>query len=130
MNFTQFEPHELIVLSKALYFVKFQSQNPSASEIAGSPILGKLYSQVMNALWSKTSDEVHSAYTFIDADWPCITEEQLGTVKFHLSQVENWNDIGKENKVLYIKDLIYPFSSNESIVHSLKIFADLMHMNN
>jgi hypothetical protein len=131
MDFTSFETHELIALTKALGFVKFESQEAGASALAGSPILGQLYAQATQTLWEKAASAgVSNAKYFLIHGWPAVTErpESLAAIRFHLTQVEQWQTVADDDKLSYIQDLLFPLKATEETVRELLHFANNFHL--
>ncbi|OUJ69501.1 hypothetical protein [Hymenobacter crusticola] len=124
MNFTSFETHELIALTKALGFVKFESQEAGASAVAGSPLLGQILDQAAQTLWAK-----EPKYYAAHQDWPAVTvvPEALAAIRFHLTQVAQWHNVADHNRIAYIRDLVFPLKATEQTVQELLRFANDYH---
>ncbi|TFZ65540.1 hypothetical protein E4631_15025 [Hymenobacter sp. UV11] len=130
MDFSSFEPHELTALSKALHFIKFESEDSGASTIAGSPILGALYAKSTEILWQKAAASGAGPTKFFMANgWPSIDNdaEKLTVLKFHIAQVEGWNDLAESVQRGFISDLIYPLKATEQTLDSLLSFGNEHH---
>ena len=125
MDFTSFERHELIVLVKALRYVKFRSIDYDASELAGSPFIGSMYASATEDLWARARqyNPNGESNSFL---WPDIQEdvENMTAIKAHILHVENWLELAEDVKRLYILDLIYPFNYNEQTVLELLEFGN------
>jgi hypothetical protein len=77
MDFSSFELPELIALSKALSFVKFEAQEPEASALVGSPVLGALFKSATETLWQKAAElyPTSSAISLLTNGWPILAAD-------------------------------------------------------
>jgi len=132
MDFSSFERYELTALVRALSFVRFESNELGASQLAGSPILHSLFEQASKSLWEKTAAETKAstAIFFLTNGWPRIEEqpEAVKAIKAHILNAENWIDLSDTDKLDFIKILIQPFKYDESFIYLLKEYGDSMSL--
>ncbi|RYU81822.1 hypothetical protein [Hymenobacter persicinus] len=129
MDLSSFSTQELIVLCKALHFVRFESLEPGASEVVGSPAMGHLYAQAHETLWAKVDTRTTAfcqANGFGDV---AAKPERIAALLYHISQVEpnNWNGMSDPTKLDDIQDLVFPFDLTPQILERLLQYGNHVH---
>ena len=107
---------ELLALRKALFFIKFVSEDTEAHYLAGSPILGSLLEKINEELQPflvKKGIKSETFYGYIEKH-----NSFIDAIKRHTKNILHWDELDKDAKVQTIKTLASPYEiKNETIMN-------------
>ena len=121
----EFSDVELIALSKALGFVRFQSQEYEVRYLAGSPHIAEIYKRICEA----AGEYYKSKNIPFPDEWPFIESIRgyLDTIKVHIKNTDNWKELKPDQRDSFLKTLIYPYKIAEGTLSELIRFGDEVH---
>jgi hypothetical protein len=121
----EFSEIELIVLAKALQFVRFKSMEYDARYLAGSPHIAELHKRITEA----THEFYKSRNIPLSEEWPYIEDAKgyLDVIKVRIKDTDNWKDLIPEQRNAFLQTLIYPYKVSDEIISELIRFGDRSH---
>ena len=124
----EFSDAEIIALSKALRFVRFQSEDYDAREFAGSPLIAEVHKRV-----SEAAGEYYKSKNIpFQDEWPSIEsiKSYLKVIKIHIKNVNNWRELKPEHRDSFLKTLVYPYKISDETFAGWIQFGDEFHSSN
>jgi hypothetical protein len=121
----EFSNTELIALSKALQFVRFQSKDYEARHLAGSPHIAEVYKRISEA----TGEYYRSLNVPFPNEWPSIESINgyLDVIKIRIKDTDNWNDMQSDQRDSFLKTLVYPYKISDGTLIDLVRFGNEVH---
>ena len=115
------ETSELILLQKALHFIKFGVDENEARHVAVSPITGKILEILKRELHEemKKYDKLHSKALPNHFDYIENYSHFLKKVYVHISNIDNWSQYDEQIQIETIKSLISPYKVQDSTIREI-----------
>jgi hypothetical protein len=115
------DKHSLTVVMTALYVAKWESDDGNAhvAELAGSPVLAKLYNVLIDEVVGLDADKPEILNKW--ERWRAIEQrpEQLERTRDRIRSLRQWASWSREQKRRMIGYLLSPFKASDATVEEL-----------
>ncbi|WPO80609.1 hypothetical protein [Flavobacterium sp. KACC 22761] len=106
---------KIYTLIKLISFIKFESREPESKEFAASPIVGEILSDLLIQFNSSIGKEFSFAITPDNR----FGKTLINSIKSHLKNTDEWNEMSINDKKEYINDLASPYLLEEQTIYSI-----------
>ena len=110
---------KLLTLIKLISFVKFESREFESRYFAGSPIVGEILSEL--EVQFNSGKEI--AFE-VDLDSP-FGKTLINSIKWHLKETEEWENMEVQDKLLHIVNLASPYKLEEETIQIIMVNRDM-----
>lgn len=110
---------KLLTLIKLISFVKFESREFESRYFAGSPIVGEILSEL--EVQFNSGKEI--AFE-VDLDSP-FGKTLINSIKWHLRETEEWENMEVQDKLLHIVNLASPYKLEDETIQTIMVNRDV-----